>query len=127
MPSEFAVRQKHDLIRDISALGSMIFCIIILLIFLATKNYYLLRQWIAGLAVVYIIVILIRTFYFKHRPVQLPHTSYIERLDASSFPSLHAARSTLLCSILIGYFGSPYFTILAVLAAAAETLGCTRA
>ena len=115
MPSDFATRQKNDVIRDISALGSLINYILLLLILLAAGNIGLFKKLSIGLIFIYIAIILIRTFYFKERPEKLPHKNYIERLDASSFPSLHAARISLIGAVLMEHYNNLYFSILSVL------------
>ena len=117
MPPDFATRQKNDIVRDVSSLGSLIFYILLCIALLALKNYYLLKRLAIGVIAIYAIVILIRTFYFKERPVKLSHKNYIERLDASSFPSLHSARISFLGAVLMKYYNNFYFSALAVLIA----------
>ena len=115
MPSEFIKRQKSDLIRDITSLGSLIDYILFLVVLLALGNFYLLKRAFLGLILIYIVIIIIRTFYFKERPEKLSHKSYIESLDASSFPSLHSARISFLSAILMKYYNNLYFSALAAL------------
>lgn len=115
MPSEFIERQKNDLIRDISSFGSLFAYVVILAVFLIQKNYYLFAKLATGLVLIYAIVILIRSVYFKERPKKYPHHTFIERLDASSFPSLHAIRTSFLAAILISYFNSYLFSIIAAI------------
>ena len=106
MASEFIDRQKHDILRDISALGSLIFYLLLLLITIVLEKYDLFFKMIAGLVLIYIAAVFIRTVHFKERPNKFSHNSYIERLDASSFPSLHASRTAFLGVVLMKYFGS---------------------
>ena len=113
MPSEFIKRQKNDLIRDFTSLGSLIGYILFLVFLLALGNFYLLRKAAIGLVLIYIVIIIIRTFYFKERPEKLSHKSYIDSIDASSFPSLHSARISFLSAILMKYYNNFYFSILA--------------
>ena len=115
MPSEFIKRQKSDLIRDFTSLGSLIGYILFLVFLLALGNFYLLRKAAIGLVLIYIVIIIIRTFYFKERPEKISHKSYIESLDASSFPSLHSARISFLSAILMKYYNNIYFSTLAAL------------
>ena len=44
--------------------------------------------------------ILIRLIYYKDRPLKQKHQNIIERIDASSFPSMHTARVVFLTIIL---------------------------
>ena len=115
MPHDFAERQKNDIIRDISSLGSLANYILFCVILLALQNYYLFKILVAGLIIIYLIVILIRTFYFKERPKKLSHHNYMERLDASAFPSLHAARIAFLGIVLANYYKNIFFSVLASL------------
>ena len=70
-----------------------LFVIILLLIF--EKLFFAFRLFL-GLIIIYFIVFVIRLFYFKHRPKKIEHTNFLEKIDASSFPSVHAARITFL-------------------------------
>lgn len=117
MASEFAERQKKDFIRDISALGSLFFYILAMVLFLLLKNYDLLCRLALGLALVYIVTIILRTFCFKERPNKLSHNSLLSKLDAASFPSLHASRTAYMAAALMNYFGSMMISILLVLLA----------
>jgi membrane-associated phospholipid phosphatase len=61
-----------------------------LLIFL--KEYLLCLKLGIGLILILIITTLVRIIYFKDRPNKEEHHNWIERIDASSFPSMHTAR-----------------------------------
>ena len=113
--SIFIKRQKEDLFRDITSLGSLSFYLIISFIFLLVKNYAIFRKLAVGLFLMYAVVIPIRTFYFKQRPDKFEYRTYIDRLDASSFPSLHAARTAYLCISLIGFFNNNVISLIIAL------------
>jgi len=72
----------------------------------------LLNKLAIGLVLMQSAVIIIRTFYFKERPNKYPYKSYIERIDASSFPSLHSARITFLAIAFMNYYNEMIFSIL---------------
>jgi len=112
MPSEFIKRQKSDFFRDFSALGSLWLYLLAVLIFFMFRNYMLLNKLAIGLVLMQSAVIIIRTFYFKERPNKYPYKSYIERIDASSFPSLHSARITFLAIAFMNYYNEMIFSIL---------------
>ena len=112
MPSEFIKRQSNDFYRDITSLGSLWIYCTILLLFLLQKDYFMFKKLLAGLVLIQAIPIAIRTFYFKERPSRYPHKSYIERIDASSFPSLHSARIAFLSMVFIKHFNNIFLTIL---------------
>jgi len=112
MPSEFIERQKNDLIRDISAFGSLFACILFALIFFLEKDYQMFTKIVFGFIIIYVVVIAIRSVHFKERPKKLSHTNIFSKLDASAFPSLHAARSTFLGFILVDFFNNRIISII---------------
>ena len=82
--------------QDITSLGSLVFFLFIAVFFFTWGEYFLFSKLIIVLVLSYIIVILIRTFYHKDRPKKQKYSSYIERIDSSSFPSLHTTRVSAL-------------------------------
>ena len=112
MTSIFIQRQKDDLFRDMTSLGSLFAYLLISFFFLILKNYYLFTRLAVGLVATYTITIIVRSFYFKDRPKKLSHRDYIERLDASSFPSLHAIRITFLSILLMVYFNDFFISLI---------------
>lgn len=117
MPSEFIQRQKNDFFRDITSFGSLWFYIIFMFFFLILNDYSSLKILLLGFIAMYFAVIIIRLLYFKNRPIKYNYNNAIEKLDASSFPSLHAARTAFLSGFFIKYFSSHLASaLLAVLA-----------
>lgn len=112
MPSEFIKRQKNDFFRDFTSLGSLWFYALVVLFLFISKGYGLSARLATGFLLMYIITITIRTFYFKERPDKYYYKSYIERIDASSFPSLHSARITFLAIAFMNYYKEMLFSIL---------------
>lgn len=110
MASEFIKRQKDDFFRDLTVFGSLWFYIFIALVFLIQKNYGVLKKLMAGFVLIYIIVVAIRSFYFKNRPKKYSYNSYLEKLDAASFPSLHSSRAVYLSMILMNFFNNTIFS-----------------
>jgi undecaprenyl-diphosphatase len=53
--------------------------------------------------IAHIIVVVIRIFYFKERPIKIKHNNFFMKIYASSFPSMHAMRA-----IIIAYFLSTF-------------------
>ena len=81
----------HEFFRDVTTFGGLTFYLLILiatLIFSPSLFFPLLL----GLLISTLVIVLIRLVYFKARPLQQEYSNFIERLDASSFPSLHTAR-----------------------------------
>ena len=117
MQSEFAERQKHDIMRDISALGSLIFYVLLMILFLALNDYPSLKKLLVGIILMYFVTIMIRLAYFKNRPDKFAYHNTIEKIDAASFPSLHAARTGFLSVFFAYYFNNvPISAILSALA-----------
>ena len=111
MDSEFIKRQKDDFFRDFSALGGVWIYLLAVVVFLIRKEYQLVKRLFVGLILLYIIVILIRSFYFKHRPNKLGYSSFIGKIDASSFPSQHSSRITFMSAVLAVYYNTTTFCI----------------
>lgn len=112
MNSEFAERQKNDFFRDITSFASLWWYLTISLVFLITKNYDIFLRLASGLLLIYFIVVVIRTFYFKNRPKKYSYNSYMEKLDASSFPSLHSARAVFMSIVLMIFFDNVFLSAL---------------
>ena len=65
----------------------------------------------------YFVTVIIRLVYFKNRPDKFAYNNIIEKIDAASFPSLHAARTGFLTVFFVYYFNNMIISvILAVLA-----------
>ena len=101
-----------DFFRDLSSLGSIFGAGFILLFFLLVKNYVVVKQIITALVLGQAIAWLVRTFYFRRRPNNKQYSTFLERLDASSFPSIHAIRAGLMFVILSNYFNSLTYTLI---------------
>ncbi len=104
-----------DFIRDISSLGGALFCGLYVLIFLIFGYYGFALKLLLGLIIMQILAIIIRSFYFKNRPNPEKYVDFFGRIDASSFPSLHAARSSFLMMMLISFFSNNFLDSLLVL------------
>ena len=96
-------KYRDIILEDISALGSMVFFGIIFFVFMLLKNWSMSYTLLLGMAMIAIIVTILRALYFKERPEKRNFHSWIEKIDASSFPSMHAARGTFLLLILASY------------------------
>lgn len=90
----------ENIIKEIDFIGSMIFSILSIILFLYINlklGFVLLISFI----LIIISILLIRTIYFKQRPDKMQYNNYIEKIDASSFPSLHTARTFMISTFLI--------------------------
>lgn len=99
------------LFRDITALGSFVFHLFLLLFIVAFGKNDLLGQLLFSLFFTLIVTVVVRIFYFKDRPKKQEFENFLERLDASSFPSLHTARTVAMVLILLNYMQNNAVTI----------------
>ncbi len=110
---------KEELWQDIKGLSGVPFFVVIIVIsFLLQKNA-LAYQLIIGLILAYAVTFFIRLVYFKRRPDKQTYRNIVEKIDASSFPSLHAMRAAVLATILSAFFENFWLTPLFALAAVA--------
>ena len=87
------------------------------MLFFALNDYASLGTLFVGVILMYLFTIIIRLVYFKNRPDKFAYRNVIEKIDAASFPSLHAARTGFLSVFFAYYFNNISISvILAVLA-----------
>ena len=108
----------QEFFRDLTALGGLTLYVVILALTLVFHYYTVLVQLGLGLLMMIVVTMLIRVFYFKNRPRKQDYRNILERLDASSFPSLHTARVVFLAFMAYSVFHNQYVTMVAVLLAA---------
>ena len=78
---------REEFLRDLSSFGGMpIYLVVMTLAFF--YNQLLLSQLFFGLISAYAITTFFRITYFKNRPEKQKYKNWLERIDASSFPSL---------------------------------------
>jgi membrane-associated phospholipid phosphatase len=99
-------------VQEITALGSLVFYSLLLLFFLAIQDLLMFKILFVGCIITFIVTILVRALYFKDRPEKQNHKNWLERIDASSFPSLHAARAIFLALVFIFKFQHLYTSLL---------------
>lgn len=90
----------NNTIKEFSLFGSLPFYVFIVL-FLFILGYRVLSiKLILGLIFSYFLVFLIRWIYFKDRPKKEKYNNFLEKIDASSFPSLHSMRAVVLSGLI---------------------------
>ncbi len=97
--------------RDITALGSFVFHLFLLLFIVALGKNDLFGQLLFSLFFTLIVTVIVRIFYFKDRPQKQDFENIFEKIDASSFPSLHTARTVAMVLILLDYMQNNAVTI----------------
>jgi membrane-associated phospholipid phosphatase len=94
-----------DTINDISALGGLPAFLVIAALITAivppASWLALALMFLGGLAGCYIVTVAIRWVWFRTRPVPAEHHNWWQRIDASSFPSMHTMRAAFLATVLI--------------------------
>lgn len=98
--------------EEITFFGGIFFYIFIIgLLFVLSKNDYAYKITI-GLIIIYLATFIIRIFYFKPRPNKEEYCNFLEKIDASSFPSVHSARAILLFLFFLGQFKNIFYYLL---------------
>ena len=103
-PAKSTNKLVHMLFRDITTFGGEIFYMLILICTIALSEYSLFWILLWGNVISIIVVILTRTLYFKPRPNKQTYSNWLEKMDASSFPSLHTARIWFLSLMFVQFF-----------------------
>lgn len=104
-----------DFIEDLKAFGGLpVYGLAIILAFVYARS--LAWQLIAGIIVAYAITSSLRLLFFRVRPDKQKFNSILTKIDAGSFPSLHAMRSALLGTLIYLTVQTPLMLALAVLA-----------
>jgi membrane-associated phospholipid phosphatase len=93
-----------NLLTHISALGSKEITLLIPIFFYLINQKQLAVKVFLGLIIIYTIGMIIRLTYNKERPKQKPRNNLLQKIEANSFPSMHATRSTFILLILLQYF-----------------------
>jgi membrane-associated phospholipid phosphatase len=99
-------RLLDEVFRDLTSLGGGVFYGLVLLSCLVSFNISLFIDLLVGGVLSFLVVILIRSFYFKNRPNKEKHNGYVSKIVASSFPSLHSARAVFLGLVFYSYLSS---------------------
>ena len=105
-------------VRDITSLASVPIFILLFLLLLSLQEFVLFFQLFFGLVFIFASIVLVRTFYYRDRPNKQLYHNWVERMDASSFPSMHTARAFFLALIFSHFFNQLYATIFLLLLAA---------
>lgn len=103
---------KENFTKDTTAFGGLpIYIVTTFLAFVLGKSA-LALQLVLGVVLCYAIAVVIRAFYFKKRPNPEAHRNWLQKIDVSSFPSLHAMRAALLAVLLGRFFSMTALTVL---------------
>ncbi|MGV8163179.1 MAG: phosphatase PAP2 family protein [Candidatus Nanoarchaeia archaeon] len=107
----------QEIITQITHLGSIVTYGVVIAFALLVEKYSLFWELVVSLAIILIIGMSIKFLYFKDRPQKQKYSGKLEKMDASSFPSIHSARITALAIILSISFNKTFLTIFLILVA----------
>ncbi len=114
---------KQELLQDIKALGGFpVYTIAVIAAFFYDRV--LSAQLLVGIVLAFGVTVLIRMFSFKERPDRQPFNGFLTKIDASSFPSLHSMRASVLATLLTLKITNPVLIILLIVYALA--VGASR-
>lgn len=91
----------NDWIRDFTSLGNPLILLLVPFAVLGTQGIF--YKLLIALCVNELICSLIKLFFHKPRPDGQAYKGILEKIDAGSFPSIHASRITLVYLTLFNY------------------------
>jgi membrane-associated phospholipid phosphatase len=95
--------------QDLKAFGGIPFyTLVVFFAFFVLGEIVLFAQLVIGFILALALTVVIRMFYFRQRPVKQYYKGVIGRIDASSFPSLHTMRASVLGFLLMLAFPSVF-------------------
>ncbi len=100
---ELTKKIVRRILKDTTILGGTFFYLLTTLFLYFTQKQTAIKL-IVALITTYIIISFIRIIYFKDRPKKKKYNNIIEKIDASSFPSMHATRIIILALALINIY-----------------------
>ncbi len=101
---------REDNIHDISAFGGLPVYMAAMLWLFITGSMNVFYELAISLTLCYLFTTTIRLVYFRKRPKGQKYKNVLQRIDASSFPSLHAMRAAALGIILAAFFNNILMT-----------------
>ena len=118
-------RQIDAALKEITNFGGVYTYSLIAVLFLAVKLYSVFYVLVLGLALIYLVTILIRLVYKRARPKPEKYKTSIENTIMSySFPSIHSARVAFIAFTILGCFGTNLLSL--VVALVAVIVVCSR-
>jgi len=95
-----------EVIADISAWGGAGLYGLITILAATLGEYDLFWRLVIAGALCHIIAYISRATHFSQRPDKQPAKNFMEKIDASAFPSIHAARSASLAIVLMNFLNN---------------------
>ncbi len=113
----FIKKHQDAFWRDLTTFGGFLFYLLVTILAVLLREREIAFNLISGFGLTFLAILLIRTFYYKDRPRKEEHHTFIQRIDACSFPSWHMAR-ILFMALIIGkgtMFLTTFFMMVALL------------
>jgi membrane-associated phospholipid phosphatase len=98
--------------RDVTSIGSLPFYAILVMFIHISGKERLSIELLISLVIVLAVTYTIRALYFKERPRKVSYSNMIEKLDASSFPSVHCARMAIMGLLFTINLANYYFAVI---------------
>ena len=105
----------HKILSESSCLGNVIFYLFFICLQFVIGEKLLSFKLVIALIVSYLIIVPIRLLYYKDRPIQQQYNNWFEKIESSSFPSMHATRIIFIALFFINYYKNIFVTILFVI------------
>jgi len=103
---------KKIILENVTFFGSSGFYIFLIL-FTFLIGSIKLSIWLSlGFLVNMILAIAIKLLFFRHRPRKERFSNILEKIDASTFPSIHSMRSVSMLIFFFSYYNQLYLTLL---------------
>jgi len=94
----------NKLFKKITPIGSLHFYLIISFLFLFLEYNKEFLILISGFFLLHLIAFPLRLIFFRERPIPKNYSNILEKINASSMPSLHSGRIVFLLLFLINFF-----------------------
>lgn len=102
----------NSLMQDLTAFGTIYHFVILIAILISFDQQQLAYKLVTGQIIMYLFAVPLKLFLFKNRPKKIMHKNIIEKIEASSFPSVHTLRIFFVSTVLINFFNNAILTII---------------
>src|SRR3989338_11119601 len=96
----------NSFMQDITAFGTVYHLAILVITLLFLNQNQVAYKLVTGQAVMYAFAIPLKLFFFRERPTRMAHKNILEKIEASSFPSVHTLRIFFVSAVLILSFSN---------------------
>lgn len=101
--------------EDVTSFGTFYHLIFLIAVLISFSQYQTAYKLAIGQITMYVVSVPIKVFLFKNRPKKMGHKNIIEKIEASSFPSVHTMRIFFVSSVLMPVFNNIAISIILVI------------